>query len=68
MIDSPRVATRSSHHGDQAGPSATSSQQPTTSISTHDHEQAGPLTVEAAPLTEKALTSTAIDVVPPVDP
>ena len=63
------LAASSSHHGDEAGPSATSSQQPATSISTHDHEQAGPSTVEAAPLTEQASTSTNIDiVVPPVYP
>ena len=41
------------------------------SISTsHDHEQSRPSTVEAAPLTEKASISTAIDVDvrPPADP
>ena len=67
--EKPPLASRSSHHGEKVGPSATSSRQPIASRSTHDHEQAGPSTVEAAPLTKQALTSTAIfDVVPPVDP
>ena len=59
------------HHRDEAGPLATSSQQPAASISTsHDHEQDGPLSIKVAPLTEHASTSTAyIDVVlPPADP
>ena len=72
----PPLASSIIHHGDEVGPSAMSSQQPTASISTHDHEQAGPSTievgpstVEAAPLTKQASTSTNIDVVlPPVDP
>ena len=67
--EQPPLASSSIHHGDEAGPSATSIQQPAASNSTHDHEQAGPSTVEAAPLTEQASTSTAIfDVVPPADP
>ena len=51
------------HHGDEVGPSATSSQQPTASImsTSHNHyEQAGPSTVEAAVLlTGQASTTTA---------
>ena len=53
--EAPLATSSSSHHGDEARPSATSSHQPTaTSKSTsHDHEQApGPSTVEAALLTE----------------
>ena len=34
----PPLACSSSHHGDEAGPLATSSQYPAASISTHDHE------------------------------
>ena len=66
----PPLASSSSHHGDEAGPLATSSQQPTASISTsHDHQQARPSTMEAALLTEQTSTTTSyIDVVvPPVD-
>ena len=43
-------------------------QQPTSSSSTHDHEKARPLTIEAAPLNEQVSTSIAIDDVPPTDP
>ena len=65
----PPLASSRSRHGDEAGPSASSSQQHAASNSTHDHEQTGPSTVEAAPLTEQASTSTASDVVlPPADP
>ena len=45
-----------------------SSQQLAASSSTHDHEQAGPSTIEVVPLTEQASTSTAIDVVPLAEP
>ena len=69
--DAPLEAS-DSHHGDEVGPSATSSQQPAaTSINTsHDHEQARPSTAEAALFTEHASTSISyIDVVlPPADP
>ena len=50
--EQPPLASNNSYHGGEVEPSATLSQQPTASSSTHDHEQDGPSTVEAAPLTE----------------
>ena len=49
-------------------PRPVSSLQHPSSISTHDHEQAGPSTIKAAPLTKQASISTTIDVVPLADP
>ena len=69
LDEKPPLGSSSSHHGDEVGPLATSSQHLEASISTHDHEQAGPSIIEAAPLTEQASTTTDIDVVvPPADP
>ena len=43
--EQPPLASSNSHHGEQIGPSAMSSQQFAASSSTHDHEKDGPLTM-----------------------